>query len=67
MSIKEEIQRENKGREILKGLKKEINLTLLFLTETDLNIYGHITKSVVECWKTQGVKFPIGLNELVEK
>ena len=51
---------------ILKELKKEINKTLYFFVESDLNIYGFITESTINCFTTQGVKFPKKLKSFLK-
>lgn len=50
-----------------KALKKEIVYTLMFFVETDLLIYGFITKSTFESFQIQNVEFPKNLLSQVEK
>lgn len=38
-----------------KGLKKEINSTLLFFVETDIKIYNNISENTREAFKAQNV------------
>lgn len=52
---------------IIENLKSEINDTLLFFVESDLKIYGFITKGTIEAFETQNVKLPDSLNELIHQ
>lgn len=56
-----------KTQTLIQGLKNEINETLLFFVESDIKIYGFITKGTEEAFKTQGVKIPESLNTLRHK
>lgn len=40
------------------GLKQEINATLMFFIDTDINIYGKISDRTKEAFKVQGVEIP---------
>lgn len=40
------------------GLQQEIDATLIFFIETDINIYGKISESTKEAFKVQGVEIP---------
>jgi len=51
---------------ILEGLKKEIDQTLMFFVSSDLQIYGHITVSTVECFEMQNRQFPEALKEFIK-
>jgi hypothetical protein len=67
MSIKEQIQRENKAKAILVGLKNEIDETVIWLLESDLNIYGEIRQGAVDAAKMQGTPIPKALVEYIAK
>lgn len=41
-----------------KKLKKEIGSSLNFLAETDIKIYGKVSKDTKEAFKVQKVRFP---------
>jgi len=40
------------------GLKKEIDATLIWFAETDINIYGKITQGTLDAFKAQNVELP---------
>lgn len=45
-------------KQVLKELKQEIEATLLFFIQTDLEIYGFVTENTKEAFKTQGGILP---------
>lgn len=41
-----------------KGLKKEVDETLMFFIESDMKIYGKVTDSTKEAFRVQNVEIP---------
>ena len=56
----------DKASEVLKELKNEIQETLYFFIDCDLQIEGYIKESTKELFKIQKVKFPAELEEFVK-
>ena len=56
-----------RGKQILEGLKGQINETLLWFCQMDMGGLGYIKKETVEMFAVQNVKFPETLINLVEK
>ena len=53
--------------QIIDGLKREINSTLLFFVAMDFQMFGIVTDDTKEAFKKQGVKFPESLNTHAQK
>lgn len=51
-------------RQVLAGLRNEINETLHFMVSTDISIYGYVTEETKSCFETQKVEFPKVLEDL---
>lgn len=39
-------------------LKEEVETTLIFIAEMDIDLHGHISQSTLECFEIQKVELP---------
>lgn len=47
-------------------LKKEVDETVLFFAQMDMQLYGHITQETVDIFEIQNTAFPPELEKLVK-